>query len=78
MYLVFQITDDVTANKEIIATFYWCTRPSWKLITPNPATGSSLQIVAAGCSNITSITLTALKFAFNSSEGLISSNCINY
>ena len=49
--VLFTMTDSVTANKEIIATFIGAQDPAGNLITPNPATVSFTKGAADGGSN---------------------------
>ena len=72
--VLFTMTDSVTANKEIIATFIGAQDLAGNLITPNPATVSFTKGAADGVApTVASITqIGAEKFAVKFSEELLS------
>lgn len=70
---VFTMTSDVTANKEVVATFIGAQDQAGNLLTPNPANVSFVRGAADGVApTVSSITQTgAATFAVKFSEALI-------
>ncbi|MEH7525664.1 hypothetical protein V7149_20690 [Bacillus sp. JJ1503] len=70
---VFTMTDNVTSNKEVVATFIGAQDQAGNLITPNPATVSFVKGAADGIApTVSSITQTgANTFAVKFSEALL-------